>query len=278
DDDAIGAVKMAIDEDMAYGVLIGDEEKIKEILKHVDIKKDNIEIINQPVPQKAVLHALDLYHSGRVDLIMKGSITTGVLLRVLLNKENGIRTGKVLSHVGVFEIEGINKLMYISDAAINIKPSISEKVDICKNAIYIAHRLGNKRPKVAMITPFERIELDSIPSSVDAAVISKMGDCGQIEGADIEGPVSLDLAISKKAASVKHYNRPIAGEGDIFIVPDIEAGNIFYKGVIYFARCKMAGLVAGARTPIILTSRSDSEDIKLNSIALAIMIKEGENV
>jgi phosphate butyryltransferase len=275
DDDVLEAVKVAVSEDIAQAILIGNRVKIEEIAERIQLKS-GIEIINEPVPQKAALQALDLFHSGRVDLLMKGDITTGTFLRVLLNKENGVRKDKILSHVGVFEIEGINKLMYLSDAAINIKPDIEEKVDICKNAIYIAHCLGNSLPDVALITPFERVDLASIPSSVDAALISKMGDCGQIKGANIEGPISLDLAVSKKAAIVKGYLRPMAGEADIFIVPDIDAGNVFYKGLIYFARAKMAGVVAGAQSPIILTSRSDSEETKLLSIALSIVIREVE--
>lgn len=276
DDDVLKAIKIAREEKIVRPVLIGKESKIKEISDEIQFDLGGIDIIDEPVHQKAALRALDLFHSNKVDLLMKGSISTGTLLRVFLNRENGIRTDKILSHVGVFTVEGINKLMYISDAAINIKPSVQEKVDICRNAIEIAHRLGNKMPEVALITPFEKVDLESIPSSVDAALIAKMGDCGQIKGAHIEGPISLDLAISKKAAKIKDYKRPIAGKADIFIASDIQAGNVFYKALIYFARAKMGGVVAGAQTPIILTSRADSDETKLLSIALAIMIRGSE--
>lgn len=275
DDDVLGAIKIAVSEDIAQAILVGNRKKIEEITEKIDLKS-GIEIIDEPVPQKAALRALDLFHNGRVDLLMKGDIPTGNFLKALLNKENGIKKDKILSHVGVFEVDGVNKLMYLSDVAINIKPGIEEKVDICNNAIYVAHCLGNMLPNVALITPFERVDLASIPSSVDAALISKMGDCGQIKGASIEGPISLDLAISHKAARIKGYGRPMAGEADIFIVPDIDAGNVFYKGLIYFARAKMAGIVIGAQAPVILTSRSDSEDNKLLSIALSIVIREVE--
>ncbi|HPZ06949.1 MAG TPA: bifunctional enoyl-CoA hydratase/phosphate acetyltransferase [Candidatus Eremiobacteraeota bacterium] len=276
DEDVLEAVKTAVSANIARAILIGDEGKIKNLIEKIQLASAEIEIINQPVPQKAALQALDLFHSRKIDLLMKGDITTGTFLRVLLNKENGVRTDKILSHVGVFEVDGVDKLMYLSDAAINIKPDIQEKVDICKNAIYVAHCLGNTEPNLALITPFERVELDSIPSSVDAALIAKMGDCGQIKGAKIEGPISLDLAVSRKAARVKGYSRPIAGEADIFIVNDIDAGNVFYKGLVYFARARMAGVVAGAKAPIILTSRADSEETKLLSIALSIVIREVE--
>jgi len=186
DEDVLEAVKTAVSANIARAILIGDEGKIKNLIEKIQLASAEIEIINQPVPQKAALQALDLFHSRKIDLLMKGDITTGTFLRVLLNKENGVRTDKILSHVGVFEVDGVDKLMYLSDAAINIKPDIQEKVDICKNAIYVAHCLGNTEPNLALITPFERVELDSIPSSVDAALIAKMGDCGQIKGAKID--------------------------------------------------------------------------------------------
>jgi len=275
DDDVLKALKVAIDRNIARAILIGNEKKIRKIDEEIHFDLKDIKVIEQSVQQKAVFEALHLFRRGEVDLLMKGSISTGPLLSVLLNKENGVRTDKILSHVAIFEVDCTDRLMYMSDAAINIKPGIKEKVDICKNAIEIAHRLGNVEPRVAVVTPFENVDVDTIPSSIDAALIAKMGDCGQIKGAQVEGPISLDMAVSEKAARVKGYKRPVAGKADIFIVSDIETGNVFYKALIYFVKAKLGGIVAGAQTPIILTSRSDSEETKLLSIASAIMVREG---
>jgi len=274
DDDVLGAISKASQEGIARGILIGKEDKIIQLAQKHSISLEDMEIIDVANEEKAVILAVHLLQENKADLIMKGAISTGKLLKILLSREMNLRTDRLVSHIGVFEVSGWNKLMYISDAAINIRPSIYEKIAICRNAVEVARKLGNPHPKVAFITPFTKVYLDKIPSTVDAALISKMNDCGQITDADIEGPIALDLAVSKEAAEIKLYKSNVAGDCDIFITHDIEAGNVFYKALVYLAKAKMAGIVAGARVPIIMTSRADSEDIKLASIALGCVLIE----
>ena len=191
-----------------------------------------------------------------------------------MNKEKGLRTGELLTHVAVFEVPDFPILQIVSDAAININPDLMEKVQIIKNAIKVARALGNTEPKVAILSATEKVNAEKMPSSGDAAIISKMAERGQIKGAIIDGPLALDNAVSAESAKIKKIDSPVAGHADILITPDIDAGNVLYKSLIFHAKAKVAATVMGVACPVVLTSRADSNESKLYSIALASLIAD----
>lgn len=271
-DDVLLALQSANREGYIKGYLIGDKNGINQVSIRNEINISDFEIIHSNNETSAAFIALELVRSMQADIIMKGNISTGKLLSVLLDRERGIRAGKLLSHVSIFQLPGKSGFKFMSDAAINIKPTCFEKISICQNAIKIANALGYMVPKVALITPFEKVFLDEIPSTIDAALISKMGERGQIAEACFDGPISLDIALSPEAAKEKGYSGLIKGDADIFIVHDLETGNVFYKALIYFVDCTVSGIIAGAQVPIVLTSRADHDYTKHLSIITAVYL------
>jgi phosphate butyryltransferase len=202
---------------------------------------------------------------------MKGLVDTATFLRAALDRESGLRTNTLLSHVAVFDMKDIGRLLLISDAAVNIAPNLEQKAIIVCNAIRVAHKLGNIRPRVAVLASTETVN-PRIPANVEAAALAKMADRGQITGAIVDGPLALDNAISPDALHDKGIISPVAGCADILISPDIEAGNVLVKAIVYFARHSMAGVVIGAKAPLIVPSRSDTSESKLNSLALGVIM------
>jgi phosphate butyryltransferase len=217
---------------------------------------------------------MGMVRAGEADVIMKGSLGTAFLIQAALDREKGLRQGKLFTHVAVYEIPGFNRLLLISDGGVVIAPDLYEKIEIVQNAIDVAHILGIGEPKVAVLAAAELVN-PKIVSTVDAANLSKMAERGQIVGGLVDGPLALDNAISPEAAHIKGIDGPVAGRADVLIVPDIEAGNIMAKAITYFAHGEMAGIVTGAAAPIVVTSRSDSERSKLVSIALAVLCAAG---
>lgn len=274
DEPVLEAVSLAKDSGIVDAILVGDKEKIEEIAKNIDMDLSKFEIVNEENPQKATLKAMELVSSGEADMVMKGLVDTATFLRGVLNKEVGLRTGKLMSHVAVFEIEGIDRLILLTDAAFNTYPDIKAKTQIINNSVMVAKSCGIGYPKVAPICAVEVVNPD-MPATIDAALLSKMSDRGQIKGCIVDGPLALDNALSEEAAHHKGVTGPVAGKADILVLPNIDVANVMYKSLTYTAQTKNGGILVGTSAPVILTSRADSFETKVNSIALAALVSEG---
>ena len=274
DEYVLESVKIAKEEGLAESILVGDEKKIRELAKGLNMDLSGYEIINEVEPAKAALKAVKLVHDGKADMYMKGLISTKDFLRSVLDKEVGLRTGRVLTHVGVFEVKGIDQLLFLSDQAFIMYPTLEEKVKIIENALDIANACGIQNPKVAPLAAVEVVN-PKMPETVDAAELTKMNAEGKIKGCVIDGPLSLDMAISKEACSHKKgLNRKITGDADILLFPDIHTGNVAYKMLVHTAHFLNGAILSGTSAPVILTSRSDSVATKVNSIALASVLAD----
>ena len=274
DEYVLESVKIAKEEGLAESILVGDEKKIRELAKGLNMDLSGYEIINEVEPAKAALKAVKLVHDGKADMYMKGLISTKDFLRSVLDKEVGLRTGRVLTHVGVFEVKGIDQLLFLSDQAFIMYPTLEEKVKIIENALDIANACGIQNPKVAPLAAVEVVN-PKMPETVDAAELTKMNSEGKIKGCVIDGPLSLDMAISKEACSHKKgLNRKITGDADILLFPDIHTGNVAYKMLVHTSHFLNGAILSGTSAPVILTSRSDSVATKVNSIALASVLAD----
>lgn len=267
DEDVLEAINEAYEKGIVRAILVGDKEKIERIASSIGMSLKDHEIVEAKSNLDACREAVRLVSEGRADILMKGLVQTAEILRVVLDKEIGLRTGRTLSHVAVFE-SPYNRLILLTDAAMNIAPDLKVKIDIILNAIDVARQIGIDAPRVAVLGAVETVNPD-MQATLDAAILSKMSERGQIKGAIIDGPLALDNALSIEAARHKGIVSHVAGNADILVVPDIEAGNILYKAVTYIAQRKIAGIIMGAKKPIVLTSRADSSDAKFNSIILA---------
>jgi phosphate butyryltransferase len=256
---------------LAEVTLVGDADEIRRIAQQEGFDIRRMEIVHQPQPREAAYEAMKLVSQGQADIAMKGKVETSDYLRAALSKELGLRTGRLFTHVAAFEIPGFDRLIFISDAGVVVAPDLEQKVQIVQNAIYVAHALGIGLPRVAVLAATEVVN-PKVPTTLDAANLSKMADRGQIQGGLVDGPLALDNAISPESARIKGIKSEVAGYADILITPDIEAGNVLAKAITYFAEGKMAGVVVGARCPLIVASRSDTRDAKLISLALGVML------
>ncbi len=273
DEPVLQAIMEAKNQGIANAILVGDENKIKEVAASINMDLSQFEIVHEANIAKAALKAVELVSSGKADMVMKGLVDTANFLRAVLNKEVGLRSGRLMSHVAVFEIAGIDRLIFLTDAAFNMYPELKDKVDIINNSVKMAHAIGIECPKVAPICAVEVVN-PSMPATLDAAMLSKMSDRGQIKGCIVDGPLALDNALSEEAAKHKNVGGPVAGKADIMVLPNIEAGNVMYKTLTYTSNSKNGGLLVGTTAPVILTSRSDSFETKMNSIALAALVAE----
>ena len=265
DDAVLEAVDAARKQGIADAILVGDEAAIRKIAAQLDIDLSGYEIINEPDKVKASLTAVKLAHDGVANMYMKG----------LLDKEVGLRTGKTLSHVAVFEVKGIEQLLFLTDVAFVTYPTLEDKVHIIENTVAVAHACGVECPKVAPLAAVEVVN-PKMPCTVDADELRKMNAEGKITGCVVDGPLSMDIAIDPEAARHKGaQDRPAAGCADILLFPDIQAGNLVYKTLVHTAECKNGCILTGTRVPAILTSRSDSFQTKVNSIALAAVVAAG---
>ena len=265
----ISAVSQAIDKGIIEATLVGDKDTIAAVChqENIDIKK--FQIVNQPDETEAARWAVRIINEGHGDMLMKGLVSTDKYMRAILDKENGLMTpGAILSHVTVMENPVYHKLLIVGDVAIIPLPELKEKMAITNYLIRVAHALGNKLPKVAVLAATEQV-MPKMPACTDAALISKMADRGQIKGALVEGPLALDVAIDKESARIKKIESPVAGDADCLVFPNIESGNVFYKANTKLARGEPGAIVVGARVPAVLSSRGDSIKTKLYSIALA---------
>ena len=268
------AVRAAKDRKIADAILVGDEEKIKEIAVSLKMDISDFEIIDEKDPMTAALLAVKLVHDNKADMYMKGLIDTNSFLKSVLNKEVGLRTGKPLSHVCVFEIKGIDRLLFLSDVAFMTYPTLEDKVSIINNTVAICKACGIDQPKVAPLAAVEVVN-PKMPVTLEAAELTRMNEEGIIKDCIVDGPISLDLAIDPEAA--KHKNatdRKIVGDADILLFPDIHAGNLVYKSLVHTATVKNGNIITGTKAPVILTSRSDDFEVKLNSIAVGAVVAE----
>ncbi len=274
DDAVLEAVQAAKERKIADAVLVGDEDKIKEIAASINMNLSDYEIIDVKDTTEAAHTAVKLVHEGKADMYMKGLIDTKGFLKSVLDKEVGLRTGKTLSHVALFEIEGYDKMFFLSDVAFIPYPTLEDKVGIINNTVEVAHACGIACPKVAPVAAVEVVN-PKMPATVEADELTKMNEEGKITGCIVDGPLSMDLAIDPEAARHKGATgRKIVGDADILIFPDIHAGNITYKTLVHTANVKNGCILTGTKAPVILTSRSDSFETKVNSIALAAVVAE----
>lgn len=275
DKDVLEAVIRAHNLNIIEPILVGDKAQMEKIIKGLGEDTALFTIINKEDIREAALEAVSLVSTGQADFVMKGLLDTSSLLRAVLNKDVGLRGEKLLSHVMIFEIPAYNKLLLITDGGMNIEPDLQMKKEIIDNAILVSRALGNKIVKVACLSASEQVN-EKISSSVHASQLKEMGMEG-IFGKEVyvEGPIAFDLAISKRAARIKKFKSPVAGEADILLVASIEVGNSLGKSLTYMANAKSAGIVMGARAPIVLTSRADCAQTKLYSIALGSLVARG---
>ncbi|MFO7874821.1 MAG: bifunctional enoyl-CoA hydratase/phosphate acetyltransferase [Bacteroidales bacterium] len=272
DANAIDAVMNAHDNGLIDGILIGEEQKIRQIAKEKGLDLSAYTVMDEPDNALAAAKAVKMVRDGEAEVLMKGNLGTGTLLKAVLNKEQGLRTGEQISHLAIFELDAYHKLIGLTDAAMNIAPEFHEKVSITRNAVNYFRQLGIDRPKVAMLSAVETVN-PAMKSSMEASAIAKMGDRGQIKNCVIDGPLAFDNAVSQRSAQTKGISSPVAGDADILVSDAIDAANVLYKALIYFAGAKCAAVILGAAAPVVLTSRADSDETKLNSIALAAAVK-----
>lgn len=272
DSAVLEAVKAAKERKIAEAILVGDEQKIKDIAASLNMDLSGFEIINVEDTTEAALTAVKLVHEGKADMYMKGLIDTKGFLKSVLDKEVGLRTGKPLSHVCVFEIEGIDHLLFLTDVAFIPYPTLEDKVNIIHNTLEITSACGIENPKVAPLAAVEVVN-PKMPATVEAGELTQMNREGKITGCIVDGPLSLDLAIDAEAAKHKGAtDRAIQGDADILLFPDIHAGNLVYKCLVHTAKVVNGNILTGTKAPVILTSRSDDFETKVNSIALGAVV------
>ena len=272
DEEVLLAIKSAVEMEIITPILIGQEHKIRKISKEINFDLDNVKIINKETIEECAETAVKLVSSGEADFVMKGLLDTSVILKAVLNKEWGLRTDSLLSHVMVYEIPSYDKLLVTTDGGMNIAPDYDQKVKILKNAIEATKPLGLEHIKVACLAAKEKVN-PKMQATTDARALQEAGERGEFgKDVTVEGPLAFDLAVSKDAAKIKGFESKVSGETDIMLMPTIEVGNGIGKALTYFAGAKSAGIIMGAKAPIVLVSRADSHESKLYSIAYGALI------
>lgn len=270
DHEVIEAVAKAIKLQLAQFRLYGNQEKIMGMLEEHGLQtSEHVEVIAAMSSAEAAELSVKAVRNGEADVLMKGNIPTANILKAVLNKEWGLRKGSVLSHVAAFEVPNYNRLIFVTDAAMNIAPDVTQKAAIIQNTVEVAQAIGIDLPKVAPIAAVEVVN-PAMQATIDAAMLTQMNRRGQIKDCIVDGPLALDNAVSQIAAEHKGIVSDVAGKADILLVPTIEAGNVLYKSLVYFADAKVGAMIAGAKAPIVLTSRADSAETKVYSLALAV--------
>jgi phosphate butyryltransferase len=268
DQHSLSAVLRAWKDGIIEPILIGDKEAIQNISLSNGFDISGLRIIHEPETERAVEMAVKMVSSKQADILMKGKVGTSTLLKCVLNKEWGLRTGNLLSHIALFEVDTYHKLIAVTDVAMNIAPNLQDKIAIVNNSIACLHKLGNPNPKVAVLGAVEMVN-ENMEATLHAALLSKMNQRDQIRDCIIDGPLAFDNAISLESAQHKGIRSEVAGDTDLLLMPDIEVGNVLYKSLVFFAKAKVASVILGAQAPIVLTSRSDTEQAKYDSILLA---------
>jgi len=256
-------------------ILVGDKEAIQNIASENNLDISGVRMIHEPDTEVAVEIAVKMVRSNQADILMKGKVGTSTLLKAVLNKEWGLRTGTLLSHIAIFEVEAYHKLIAVTDVAMNIAPNLQDKIAIVNNSVACLNRLGVELPKVAVLGAVEMVS-ENMQATLDAALLSKMNQRDQIKHCIIDGPLAFDNAISLDSANHKGIRSDVAGDTDLLLMPDIEVGNVLYKSLVFFAHAKVAAVILGAIVPIVLTSRSDSDQAKYDSILLAAAVTKNE--
>ncbi|HCF56216.1 MAG TPA: phosphate butyryltransferase [Bacillus sp. (in: Bacteria)] len=270
DHEVIEAVAKAIKLQLAQFRLYGNQEKIMGMLQEHGLQtSEHVEVIATMSSAEAAELSVKAVRNGEADVLMKGNIPTANILKAVLNKEWGLRKGSVLSHVAAFEVQNYDRLIFVTDAAMNIAPDVTQKAAIIQNTVEVAQAIGIDLPKVAPIAAVEVVN-PAMQATIDAAMLTQMNRRGQIKDCIVDGPLALDNAVSQIAAEHKGIVSDVAGKADILLVPTIEAGNVLYKSLVYFADAKVGAMIAGAKAPIVLTSRADSAETKVYSLALAV--------
>jgi phosphate acetyltransferase len=268
---ALGGAVEAAEKGLIQPILVGPAAKIEAVAKAAGVDLGGFEIVDTPHSHASAAKAVALVQEGRAELLMKGSLHTDELMLAIVARDGGLRTGRRISHVFIMDVPTYHKVLIVTDGAINIAPALEDKADICQNAIDMAISLGLEKPKVAILAAVETVT-SKMPATLDAAALCKMAERGQITGAILDGPLAFDNAISKKAARIKGIRSEVAGDPDILLAPDLEAGNILAKQLSFLANADSAGLVLGAKVPVILTSRADSVRARTASCAVAALI------
>jgi phosphate butyryltransferase len=268
DQHSLGAVIRAWKDNIIDPILVGDEAEIYSICSSNNYDITGLRIINEHETEKSVETAVKMVSGKQADILMKGKIGSATLLRCVLNKEWGLRTGNLLSHFALFEVDTYQKVIAVTDVAMNIAPTLHDKIAIVNNSVACLNRLGYTMPKVAVLGAVEMVN-ENMQATLDAALLSKMNQRDQIKNCIIDGPLAFDNAVSLESAQLKGIKSEVAGDTDLLLMPDIEVGNVLYKSLVFFAKAKVASIILGAMVPIVLTSRSDSEQAKFDSILLA---------
>jgi phosphate acetyltransferase len=277
DEASLGGAVEAAAAHLIKPTLVGPEARIRALAQSIKLDISGFTLVDTPHSHASAAKAVEIVRRGEADALMKGSLHTDELLAEVVNKETGIRTGRRISQVFIMDVPTYRKPLFITDAAVNIFPTLEDKVDIVQNAIGLAHALRIDNPKVAILSAVETIT-SKIPSTIDAAALCKMAERGQITGAILDGPLALDNAINREAAQIKHISSAVAGDADILLVPDLEAGNMLAKELTFLADADAAGIVLGARVPIILTSRADNVRARMASCAVAALYAHASRV
>jgi phosphate acetyltransferase len=264
-----GAIEAA-EKGLIVPILIGPRTKIEATAEVIGIDLSNFQIVDVPHSHASATKAVEMLREAKAELLMKGSLHTDELMAAVISRDAGLRTGRRVSHIFVMDVPTYHKVLIVTDGAINIAPTLEDKMDICQNAIDLAISLGRQRPKVAILAAVETVT-SKMPATIDAAALCKMAERGQITGGILDGPLAFDNAISKEAAETKHIHSEVAGDPDILLTPDLEAGNILAKQLSFLANADSAGLVLGAKVPIILTSRADTVRSRIASCAIAVL-------
>ncbi|MEN8203739.1 MAG: bifunctional enoyl-CoA hydratase/phosphate acetyltransferase [Bacteroidota bacterium] len=265
---SLNAVVSAAEQNIIRPVLVGDKEKTTGMAEILNLNISKFEFIEANSPVEAIKTSVKIVHDGKADVLMKGKVGTSDMLRSVLNKDYGLRSGNLLSHFAYFEVETYHKLIAVTDVAMNIAPNLTEKIGILNNAVKILNNLGISKPKVAVLGAVEKVNTE-MDATLDAALLSKMNQRDQILNCIVDGPLAFDNAVSFESARYKEIKSDVAGDTDLLLMPDIEVGNVLYKTLVFFAKAKVASMIVGATAPIVLTSRSDSEQAKFDSILLA---------
>jgi len=268
DSQSLGAVYNAYKAGFIEPVLIGSMPETEFLIKEGGYDFTGVRMIHEDTPAEAVKRSVKMVHDNEADIVMKGKVASPVLLKGVLNREWGLRTGRLLSHIALFEVNTYHKLIAVTDVAMNIAPNLSDKIQIVNNSVEFLNKMGIAKPKVAVLGAIEMVN-ENMKATLDAALLSKMNQRDQIRNCIIDGPLAFDNAVSFESAKQKGIKSEVAGDTDLLLMPDIEVGNVLYKSLVFFAKAKVASVILGARAPIVLTSRSDSEEAKFNSILLA---------
>lgn len=271
DHNSLTSVLMAARDGFIEPILVGDREAIQKIATENNLELTGVRVVHEPDTEMAVEIAVRMVRSNQADILMKGQVGTSSLLKGVLNKEWGLRSGALLSHFAIFEVEAYHKLISVSDVAMNIAPNLQDKISIVNNSVACLNKLGIEMPKVAVLGAVEMVS-ENMQATLDAALLSKMNQRDQIRHCIIDGPLAFDNAISLESAIHKGIRSDVAGDTDLLIMPDIEVGNVLYKSMVFFAHAGVAAVILGATAPIVLTSRSDSDQAKYYSIVLAAAI------